>query len=67
MMTRPASIQLGMLTWIPMTALSYCPGPSMLSTAMPRDSQRSPYIATLASLKLSMPGMETTAGMRSPL
>ena len=49
-MARPASSHAGTLTGMPSTALSYCPGPSMVSTAMPRDRNRSPYIATTRSL-----------------
>jgi hypothetical protein len=42
MIAGPASAQAGTLTGMPSTALSYCPGPSTASTAMPRISQRSP-------------------------
>src|SRR6266702_4732513 len=63
---RPAATQFGALTRCPSTALSYWPGPSSASTAMPRLRKRSPYMATFASLKPSMPGIVHTAGMRPP-
>ncbi len=42
MIAGPASAQAATLAGMPSTALSYCPGPSTASTAMPRMSQRSP-------------------------
>src|SRR5450759_3092895 len=38
----PAAAQLSVLKYTPIIGASYCPGPSMASTAMPRLSQRSP-------------------------
>lgn len=58
----PAAIQFSMLTWMPYSGDSFWPGPSIASTAKPRESQRSPLRDTAISLNPSMPGTSTTTG-----
>ena len=62
----PAACHAGIEKNTPRSGASYCPGPSMASTARPRSSHRSPYRDTPISLKLSMPGTEITTGILPP-